>query len=88
MSEDKTVDIIELIKKLKPVEFKYKGQDKKTFGFVAQDLLEIFPEDEYTIVGKDKDRLLFCRYKSTCSAFMYMYSEVDKRKRIITWHIF
>lgn len=49
------MDIYEIVNRLKPCEFKYKWDDKKTLGFIAQDLLEVFPDDEYTIVKKDEN---------------------------------
>lgn len=31
------------------------GDNRINFGFIAEDLLELFPEDKYTIVSKDDD---------------------------------
>jgi hypothetical protein len=47
---------LSLLEKLKPCMFRYdpdklKGSDNKLhFGFIAQDLVELFPVDEYGIV--------------------------------------
>ena len=46
---------LEIVKKLKPCEFKYDEEiirdgGKKHFGFIAQDLEEEFPIDEYAVV--------------------------------------
>ncbi len=50
---------LEIVKKLKPCSFKYNAiiqqiNDNKThMGFIAQDLLELFPENEYAVVFKN-----------------------------------
>jgi hypothetical protein len=53
--------MLKIVKKLKPCEFKYKStenekyvknDEKKHFGFIAQDVEKLFPEDEYGIVKK------------------------------------
>ena len=43
-----------LLQYLKPCTFNYKNEDpnKRRFGFIAQDLLKLFPEEEFTIVQK------------------------------------
>ena len=55
---------LETIKKLKPCIFQYKQLDEngvvndgnvKHFGFIAQDLNEIFPEGEFAVVKKDQN---------------------------------
>lgn len=48
------MDAMEAVKKMKPCMFKYEGEmddGKNHFGFIAQDLLEIFNEEEYGIVS-------------------------------------
>jgi len=47
---------LEIVRKLKPVKFRFEppyDDGKEHFGFIAQDLIEIFPEDAYGIVFKD-----------------------------------
>lgn len=48
---------LELIKKLKPAIFRYKSEhtedNRKHFGFIAQDVEEILPLDEFMIVKLD-----------------------------------
>ncbi len=64
-----------IIDKLKPVSYKWKSNDeteslkntnitpgKKSFGFIAQDLLEIFPKEEYDIVKEDESGNLTVQY--------------------------
>lgn len=54
MVED-NMDIYEIINELKPCEFKYNWDEKKTLGFIAQDLLKVFPDSEYTLVKQDEN---------------------------------
>lgn len=48
---------LELIRKLKPAIFRYKPNhtedNRKHFGFIAQDIAEILPMDEFMIVKLD-----------------------------------
>lgn len=55
---------LDVIKKLKPCTFQYKqinegglinDRNIKHLGFIAQDLNEIFPENEYAVVIKDQN---------------------------------
>jgi len=55
---------LEIIKRLKPCIFQYKqvnengiidDKNLKHLGFIAQDLNEIFPEDEFAVVKKDQN---------------------------------
>ena len=54
--------MLNIFDKLKPCSWKWKHNGKKSFGFIAQDLLEIFPEDEYDIVEKDKNGIYTVKY--------------------------
>ena len=58
---------LELVKKLKPCKFNYKDAppelkikfDNKThFGFIAQELNEVFPKEEYNMVHSDDNGYL------------------------------
>jgi hypothetical protein len=51
---------LEKIKKLKPAEYTYKGEQygntrKKSMGCMAQDLDAIWPENEYVLLRKDTE---------------------------------
>lgn len=49
-------EYLEIVKKIKPCKFHYKSDgvmcfdEKIHFGFVAQELNEVFPKEEYNIV--------------------------------------
>lgn len=53
-----------VIKKLKPCSFKYndKMPDKINFGFIAQDLAELFPMEKYSLVQQDESGNLMVEY--------------------------
>ncbi len=38
------MNAVEELKKLKPKKFKYKGSNKVCYGFIAQELQEVFPD--------------------------------------------
>ena len=53
-----------VLEKLKPAVYNWKNDDsgKKSIGFIAQDLLEIFPEDEYDVVVKQPNGFYAVNY--------------------------
>ena len=54
--------ISDILNELKPCSWKWNDTGKTSFGFIAQDLLEIFPEDEYDIVEKEPDGYYAVKY--------------------------
>ena len=58
---------LEIIKKLKPVKFKYNktlselSDERFHIGFIAQDLAQVFSMDEYAIVG-EREGYLYVNY--------------------------
>lgn len=53
-----------IIDQLKPSVYTWKNdsESKKSFGFIAQDLLEIFPENDYDIVQMKPDGFYSVNY--------------------------
>ncbi len=51
-------DVIDAVLKMHPTVYKYKGlitDNTDHFGFIAQELEEIFPRDKYGVVVMDRD---------------------------------
>ncbi len=82
----KTIDGLKIIEALKPVTFqwkegfndgKYEGDGKKHFGFIAQDLVEIFG-DEYGIV-QEREGYLSVNYHELIPILVKVIQNLNKR---------
>jgi len=56
------ITFTDIVKELKPVTFKFKDSEKTSFGFIAQDLLEVFNDQEFTVVGTSEDGMYNVNY--------------------------
>lgn len=74
--------INDIIQNLKPCSFKYNGDDKTTFGFIAQDLLNIFPTEQFTIV-KDNNGLFSVEYYQLIPFLLLKIKELDAKIKIL-----
>ena len=71
--------MIDIIKKLKPVTFKYKESEKVSFGFIAQDLLELFPDEAYSMIGTSPDGMYNVNYTELVPILTKALQELIKR---------
>lgn len=69
----------EVFEKLKPASFRWKNNKKKSFGFIAQDLLEIFPEEEYDVVIRKPDGYLAVNYYQIIPFLVSKIRELEGR---------
>jgi hypothetical protein len=79
---------LEMIKKLKPCIFQYKQPDEgglvddnnlKHLGFIAQDLKELFPEDEYAVVKKTPSGYLAVDLTELIAPIVKAIQELDEK---------
>ena len=70
--------ILNIFDKLKPCSWRWKSNGKKSFGFIAQDLLELFPENEYDIVEMDKNGFYSVKYHQIIPFLVDKIREQDK----------
>jgi len=79
---------LEIIKKLKPCIFQYKqvnengiidDENLKHLGFIAQDLNEIFPEDEYAVVKKDQNGYYMINLIELLAPIVKSIQELDNK---------
>ena len=69
-------DVSEKIDKLMPVTFNYKGDDKKNYGLIAEDVHKIFPE----IITKDSnDKINGLRYMQLITILLKEIQSMRKR---------
>lgn len=68
-----------LLDKLKPCTFKYNGTDKISHGFIAQDLLEIFPDNIYSMVSKDNKGYYMVDYSQLIPLLCLELQKLNKR---------
>ena len=73
------ITFIDVLKQLKPVSFKYKDSEKTTFGFIAQDLLEVFNDQEFTVVGTSEDGMYNVNYAEFVPVLTRALQELIKR---------
>lgn len=79
---------LDIIKQLKPCIFQYKQKEEQGLindnnllhlGFIAQDLLEIFPEDEYFIVKKNETGYYTVELNELIAPIIKAIQEIDTR---------
>lgn len=68
----------ELILALNPVEFRFIGNDKKSHGFIAQDVQELTDEG-WGIVSEDEDGFLSISYEEIIPSLVATVQEQNKR---------
>lgn len=72
---------LEIVKKLKPARFFFRptlDDGKEHFGFIAQDLLEIFPKDKYGIVEEDDRGFYKVNYHEVIPHLVKAVQELEK----------
>ncbi len=79
---------LDIVKQLKPCVFQYKQKEEQGLiednnllhlGFIAQDLLEIFPEGEYFIVKKNKTGYYTVELNELIAPIVKSIQELDSR---------
>ena len=83
---------LELIRKLKPIKFKYKdkkGLESKLihFGFLAQELEKILPKDQFALVKADDEGFLMVEYTQLIAPIIKSIQEIDQRMTNIEEHL-
>lgn len=74
---------LKVLKFLKPMMFQFKGQNKYTFGIVAQDLLELFDEETYNIVAKGEDGYYKVDYQQLIPMLIKCIQEQQERIELL-----
>jgi len=76
---------LEIVKKLKPCEFKWKTgifDDKIHFGLIAQDVEKIFPKDKYGIV-ENKEEFLMINYQEFIPFLVKAIQELEEKIKVL-----
>lgn len=79
---------LEIVKKLKPCEFKWrentvvKADTKIHFGFIAQEVEKIFPKNEYGIVV-DKEGYLGIQYLEFIPLMVKAIQELEEKVKML-----
>lgn len=81
-------DVIDAIKKMRPTVYNYKARpetdkiqfdDKEHFGFIAQELEELFPKDTYGVVTEDPFGNLQVRYHEIIPMLVRYIHHLEER---------
>lgn len=85
---------LEIVKKLKPCEFKWKDidvlyqdiqyqDDKIHFGFIAQEVDKIFPKKKYGIITDGKEGYLSIRYAEFIPLLVKAIQELEEKVKML-----
>lgn len=75
-------DVIDAIKKMRPTVYNYTGtldDGKEHFGFIAQELGELFPMDDYGVVMEDPMGNLAVRYHEIIPMLVKYIQQLEER---------
>jgi hypothetical protein len=75
-------DVIDAIKKMRPAVYEYEGHlddGVEHFGFIAQELEEIFPTDEYGVVTNDNAGNKMVRYHEIIPMLVKYIQHLEER---------
>ena len=85
--------VIEAVQKIRPVKYKhktdYQGIDMEVehFGFIAQELEEIFPSEDYGVVTEDPNGIKMVRYHEVIPLLVkyvqYLEDRVQKLEKSV-----
>jgi hypothetical protein len=78
----KDENVLDAVKKMRPMMYEYKdGLDDGVthFGFLAQDLEELFPKDEYGVVTEDPMGNLAVRYHEIIPMLVKYIHHLEQR---------
>ena len=70
---------LEIIKKVKPIIFKYRGSEKYSFGVLAQELSDVLSKDEFTIMKEDEKGYIMVNYIEFVPLLIKSVKELNKR---------
>lgn len=71
--------ISEALDAVSPIEFKYNGSDKKTFGFSAQALASLFPQEKYSLVTNDENGYMMVDYSQMTTLLLAYCKDLSKK---------
>lgn len=83
MSSKEKKKIKKILKILKPAVYQYKNTDKKSFGFIAQDVEKIFPMKKYDMVQVDGRGFLMINYYQFIPILFFLLKKIKKKLKKI-----
>ena len=75
LKEDITDFDLNMARRLRPVQFHFKGSDKIRYGFIAQEVAEVMPD----AVSENKDGYFTLNYNELIAPILALVQEQDKR---------
>lgn len=76
-------DVIGAVKKMRPTVYRYNknwlDDGKQHFGFIAQELEEIFPSDDFGIVAEDENGNKMVRYHEVIPMLVKYINHLEER---------